>query len=86
MKDLPQGLSPKNKKLISKKKLSKCIEEVDKVLSCPTCRKLINERLGNKNIFDQFVNDENREIIILILMGLIIIILLDLFIRISKSI
>jgi|SaaInlStandDraft_5_1057022.scaffolds.fasta_scaffold02730_5 hypothetical protein len=66
-----------------KKKDKECKDLVNKVLSCPTCRKLIENKL-NKNPLQNFINGEVREILILILIGLIIMILIDLFIRISK--
>tara|TARA_B100001057_G_C22216893_1_gene706737 strand:- start:9 stop:542 length:534 start_codon:yes stop_codon:yes gene_type:complete len=61
-----------------------CKELIEKVLSCPTCRKMIENKLNNKNHFNNFFNGEIREVLILILIGLIIMILIDLFIRISK--
>ena len=61
-----------------------CKELINKVLSCPTCRKMIEDKLNNKNHFSNFFNGEIREVLILILIGLIIMILIDLFIRISK--
>ena len=61
-----------------------CKELIEKVLSCPTCRKMIENNLNNKNHFNNFFNGEIREVLILILIGLIIMILIDLFIRISK--
>jgi hypothetical protein len=61
-----------------------CKDLVNKVLSCPTCRKMIEDKLNKKNNFNNFFNGEIREVLILILIGLIIMILIDLFIRISK--
>ena len=73
----------------SNKKYS-CTELVDKVLSCSKCKNMILQRLNinNTSISDYFNNlfrGTNKEIIILILIGLIIIILLDLFLRIGRS-
>jgi hypothetical protein len=84
---LDQHIEPK--KTISNKKYS-CTELVNKVLSCNKCRNIILQRLNinNTSILDSFNNlfkDTNKEIVILILIGLIIIILLDLFLRIGKS-
>ena len=67
-----------------------CLELVNKVLSCNECRNLIINRLkmNNYSITDSINNlftGTNKEVIILILIGLIIIILLDLFLRVSNS-
>lgn len=66
-----------------------CNELIDKVLSCDRCRKIIKKRLGveyfSLDIFSNLFKNTNKEIIILILIGLIIIIMLDLFIKISNS-
>ena len=81
-----------NKEKDNKEKDNKDYNElVNKVLSCPKCRKLIMIKLGirNKNrvnIVNQYLTDDNKELIILILIGLIIMVLLDIFIRISRSI
>ena len=77
----PSFTIPKKSSL---KKKKECKDLVSKVLSCPTCRKLIEEKLNNKNPLHNLINGEIREILILILIGLIIMILIDLFIRISK--
>ncbi len=77
----PSFTIPKKSSL--KKKDKECKDLVNKVLSCPTCRKLIENKL-NKNPLQNLINGEVREILILILIGLIIMILIDLFIRISK--
>jgi len=75
----------KPKKSSFKNKEDECKKLVDKVLSCATCRKLIETKLKiNKNPFNNLINGEIREILILILIGLIIMIIIDLFIRISK--
>ena len=81
--------------LISNKKEDKkldnfyCNELIDKVLSCDRCRTIIKKRLRlqyfSLDIFSNFFKNTNKEIIILILIGLIIIIMLDLFIKISNS-
>ena len=67
-----------------------CVELVNKVLSCDKCRNMILQRLNvnNTSLTDtihNFFKGTNKEIIILILIGLIIIILLDLFLRIGRS-
>lgn len=73
------------KPAIKKSSDMECTELISKVLSCPKCRKLISEKLQiNKNPFHNLLNGEIREILILILIGLIVMILIDLFIRISK--
>jgi len=66
------------------------LELVDKVLSCNKCRHIIMNRLNISNYsFTNSINNlftgTNKEVIILILIGLIIIILLDLFLRVGKS-
>ena len=61
-----------------------CKKLVNKVLSSSKCRKMIEQKLNNKNPLHHFFNGEIREVLILILIGLIIMILIDLFIRISK--
>ena len=67
-----------------------CEELVNKVLSCNECKNMLLNRLNinNYSISDSINNlfsGTNKEIIILILIGLIIIILLDLFLRIGNS-
>lgn len=67
-----------------------CNELINKVLSCEKCTSIIRKRLGiNYNIsLDMFSNlfkNTNKEIIILTLIGLIIIIMLDLFIKVNNS-
>ena len=48
-------------------------------------RKMLENKLNiNKNPLQNLVNNEMREIMILILIGLVIMIIIDLFIRISK--
>lgn len=64
-----------------------CEELVNKVLSCPICKRLMIEKLNlnNNNIFNNILkNNDVKELTILILIGLIVIILLDLFIKIVK--
>lgn len=68
-----------------------CENLVNKVLSCSKCKNLIIKKLNLKTKlplelnFDSLLKGNNRELIILILIGLIIIILLDLFLKVSKS-
>ena len=72
-------------KSVYKNKKLECEQLVKKVLSCPTCRKMLEKKLNiNKNPLQNLVNNEMREIMILILIGLVIMIIIDLFIRISK--
>lgn len=80
---------PEIKEIIKYKEYS-CKELIDKVLSCEICKKMIIEKLNINGIsFSKTINNllsgSNKEVIILILIGLIIIILLDLFLRISSS-
>lgn len=83
----------KTKEVIREKVVERkysCEELVNKVLSCEECRQLLGQRLNfnNFSIQDSMNNlftGTNKEIIILILIGLIIIILLDLFLRIGSS-
>lgn len=63
-------------------KVDNCKELIDKVLNCPVCRKMLEKKF-NKNPLNNLINSEIREIMILILIGLIIMIIIDLFIRIS---
>ena len=71
-------------KSILKKTLSN-EELVNKVLECPECRSLIIKKLNLiNNPLNLLQNNEIKEITILILIGLIVIILLDLFIKIVK--
>ena len=67
-----------------------CNQLVNKVLSCKKCNSILRKRLGiNYNLsldfFSNIFKSTNKEIIILILIGLIIIIILDLFIKLSIS-
>ena len=72
-------------KPIYKNKKVECEQLIKKVLSCPTCRRMLEKKLNvNKNPLQNLVNNEMREIMILILIGLVIMIIIDLFIRISK--
>jgi hypothetical protein len=72
-------------KPVYKNKKLECEQLVRKVLSCPTCRKMLEKKLNvDKNPLQNLVNNEMREIMILILIGLVIMIIIDLFIRISK--
>jgi len=71
--------------------VNSCSKLVNKVLSCSKCRNMIRQRLSiNNSLIPNSVNDlfkgNNKEIIILILIGLIIIILLDLFLRVGNSV
>ena len=71
-------------KSVYKNKKLECEQLVKKVLSCPTCRKMLENKLNiNKNPLQNLVNNEMREIMILILIGLVIMIIIDLFIRVS---
>ena len=90
-----------NKNLVVKKKVEleeKCPDNeklceklVERVLSCSKCKNLIIKKLNLETKipldlnFDSLLKGNNRELIILILIGLIIIILLDLFLKLSKS-
>ncbi len=75
-------LSPEHPK---KSKKEECEELIKKVLSCDICRKMLEKKLNlDKNPFLNLINNEIREILILILIGLIIMIIIDLFIRISS--
>ena len=72
------------------KEKKSCTELVNKVLSCPICKKMVLDKLNLGNFpinfnFDSLLNGNNKELLILLLIGLIIIILLDLFLKISKS-
>ena len=66
--------------------MQNCEDLVNKVLNCPTCKKLMIEKLNldNNVINNIFKNNDLKELTILILIGLIVIILLDLFIKIVK--
>ena len=74
--------------LNNNKKTLNCEELVNKVLSCEKCRELVRLRLGIRpnNLLNKYLTNDNKEIIILVLIGLIVMILIDLFIKISKSI
>ena len=75
-------LSPEQPK---KSKKEECEELIKKVLSCDICRKMLEKKLNlDKNPFLNMINNEIREILILILIGLIIMIIIALFIRISS--
>jgi len=69
---------------IKKNDLS-CEELINKVLSCQKCKNMLIKRLLTDNLVIPNVNsNETKEILILILIGLIVIIIIDLFIRISS--
>ena len=69
---------------IKKQELS-CEELINKVLSCEKCKKMLIKKLLSENLVIPNLNsNETKEIMILILIGLIIIIIIDLFIRISS--
>ena len=69
---------------IKKQELS-CEELINKVLSCEKCKKMLIKKLLSDNLVIPNLNsNETKEIMILILIGLIIIIIIDLFIRISS--
>ena len=58
---------------------------VNKVLQCPECRSMIIKKLNLiNNPLNILQNNEIKELTILILIGLIVIILLDLFFKIAK--
>ena len=60
-------------------------ELVNKVLQCPECRNMIIKKLNLiNNPLNILQNNEIKEVTILILIGLIVIILLDLFFKIAK--
>ena len=62
-----------------------CEELINKVLSCEKCKKMLIKKLLSDNLVIPNLNsNETKEIMILILIGLIIIIIIDLFIRISS--
>lgn len=83
--DIKVDSTEKTKKTNFSDKKLECKQLVNKVLSCPTCRKMLEKKLNvNKNPLQNLVNNEMREIMILILIGLIIMIIIDLFIRISN--
>ena len=69
---------------IKKQELT-CEELINKVLSCEKCKKMLIKKLLSDNLVIPNLNsNETKEIMILILIGLIIIIIIDLFIRISS--
>ena len=69
---------------IKKNDLS-CEELINKVLSCKKCKNMLIKRLLTDNlVIPNVKSNETKEILILILIGLIIIIIIDLFIRISS--
>tara|TARA_A100001015_G_C14584695_1_gene554253 strand:- start:251 stop:622 length:372 start_codon:yes stop_codon:yes gene_type:complete len=68
-----------------KKNELSCDELINKVLSCEKCKKVLIKKLLSENLVIPNLNsNETKEIMILILIGLIIIIIIDLFIRISS--
>ena len=67
------------------KKSTNCEELVNKILDCPTCRNLVIKKLNLiNNPLNLLQNNEVKEVAILILIGLIVIIILDLFVKIAK--
>lgn len=89
MIDTPEINIPEKKKILKKDNLD-CEELVEKVLNCTKCKRLIMEKLNidksvnSINPLNNLMNNELKEIMILILIGLIVMIFIDLFIRISK--
>jgi len=66
-----------------------CELVVEKVLSCPKCRKLIEERLKTKinirQIAKRFMTSEMKDVIIMLLFAIIIVILIDLLSKVKKN-
>lgn len=63
-----------------------CNELIEKVMNCPTCRLVLESKLNLNNGFDinTLLNNETKEILILILLGLVIIITIDILLRVIK--
>ena len=78
------------KKIEPKKKEMTCDDLINKVLSCEKCKDLMIKKLNLNNFltidyYGNIFKDKNKEIIILILIGLIIIILLEFFLKITRT-
>ena len=63
-----------------------CKELIDKILNCKECLNLLKQRYKSNNILDSLLTDNNREILMIILMGIFLILILDLFVKIGKNI
>lgn len=96
--DIPINTNNLTVKKKEEKKEEKCPENeklceklVQKVLSCEKCKNLIMKKLKLESTiplelnFSSLLKGNNRELVILVLIGLIIIIILDLFLKLSKS-
>ena len=69
-----------------KKSEPSCNELINKVISCEKCLKLFKNKLNlHNNFLDTLLSDNNREIFMVILMGIFTILILDLFVRIGKN-
>ena len=76
----------KPKKVNKKIKDMNCHELINKVMSCSTCKAILRDKLkiNNSLSFNTLINNEVKEILILILIGLVIIITIDILIRLIK--
>lgn len=76
----------KPKKVNKKIRDMNCHELINKVMSCSTCKMILRDKLKiNNNLsFNTLINNEVKEILILILIGLVIIITIDILIRLIK--
>lgn len=77
----------KVQKVETKYKEYTCEELINKVLSCEKCRSMLFKKINlfNPSLYNNLLIGTNKEIIILVLIGLIIIIILDLFLKITNS-
>jgi len=63
-----------------------CEEILQHLNNCKLCKSRIKEHFGSSNIINKYIDNETKQLIIIILIGLFIVILLDLFFSLGKSI
>lgn len=63
-----------------------CHELIEKVMKCSTCKEILIKKLkiNNNFSFNSIINNEVKEVLILIMIGLVIIIAIDILIRVIR--
>lgn len=63
-----------------------CHELIEKVMKCETCKEILIKKLkiNNNFSFNSIINNEVKEVLILIMIGLVIIIAVDILIRVVR--
>ena len=63
-----------------------CHELIERVMKCSTCKEILAKKLkvNNNFSFNSIINNEVKEVLILIMIGLVIIIAIDILIRVIR--